>query len=101
MIGRAILETYDQAAFPQKKIPGARRNRQQRTQEPAAAEPRATGSEKRGPEPAHEPEVQVGNGNALETARLFPALVFGGGNPREPLPGISSPGEGARPFRDF
>ncbi|XP_044085057.1 uncharacterized protein LOC122892483 [Neovison vison] len=44
---------------------------------------------------------EVGNGNALETARLFPALTFGAGNPREPLPGISSPGEGARPFRDL
>lgn len=39
--------------------PGARRNRQQWTQKPAAAEPRATGSVKRGPEPANEPEVQV------------------------------------------
>ncbi|XP_034512686.1 uncharacterized protein LOC117801570 isoform X2 [Ailuropoda melanoleuca] len=44
---------------PRVPSPGARRNPQQWTQEPAAAEPRATGSEKRRPEPANEPEVQA------------------------------------------
>ena len=47
------------AGMPSVPSPGTQWNRQQRMQKPTAEEPKATGSERWGPEPANEPEVGV------------------------------------------